>query len=210
MLNSMQKDVLVEIMNTNIGLAASILSEMTNQKVLLSIPDVDLVDGADFVHYLNEREALISLKNTVISCISFGKVFCGKAYIFFPLDKAKALVGACLGEVNLDAYEYENLNIEDFDVLKEISNVILNTVTGELGNLLNEKLEYTTLDIWLNTESNFEETELLSKIDKVLVLYTSFFLAKDQIRGLILISLSLQSISTLIEKIDEFLRDVDV
>lgn len=208
MLNPMQKDVLVEIMNTNIGLAASVLSEMVNQKVLLSIPEVDLVEGGEFSNYLNERDGLISLKKTIISSISFGKKFCGKAYIFYPIDKARALVEACLGEENTD--RHDDLNDDDFDVLKEVSNVILNTVTGELGNLINEKLEYTSPEIKLNIESDFEETEIISEKDKVLVLYTSFFLSRSQIRGLILISLSLQSISTLIAKIDEFLRDLDV
>ncbi len=43
MLNPMQKDALTEIINVYIGKAASMLSEMVNQRVILSVPEVELI-----------------------------------------------------------------------------------------------------------------------------------------------------------------------
>ncbi|MDD3270140.1 MAG: chemotaxis protein CheC, partial [Syntrophomonadaceae bacterium] len=39
----MQKDALTEMVNVYVGQAASFLSEMVNQKVILAVPEVELI-----------------------------------------------------------------------------------------------------------------------------------------------------------------------
>lgn len=47
MINELQKDLLKEYINVFIGQAANMLSEMANQRVLLSVPEVEIVNMAE-------------------------------------------------------------------------------------------------------------------------------------------------------------------
>ena len=47
MLNELQKDLLAELVNVYVGQAASMLSEMVSQKIVLSIPEVELIAISD-------------------------------------------------------------------------------------------------------------------------------------------------------------------
>jgi len=208
MLSPLQKDALVEILNTHIGKAASSLSEMVNQKVILSVPEIELKDSSDINFYQFEKEGIFSNSEVVMSSIKFGEIFKGDANIVFPMANVKVLVDACLGNENEPGNT--KLTNEDLDVIKELCNVVLNALIGEFGNLLDVRLEYTSPKIDFALISSLEQSEIIPSNTYVLILYTSFFLAKSQIRGLILIALTENSVNLLLQKIDELLGDMNV
>ena len=67
----------------------------------------------------------------------------------FPAAQAKALVNACLGELDLctSFSEARDLLDTDFDVLKEVANVILNSIMGGFGgtSFTSSQEKYTIL-----------------------------------------------------------------
>lgn len=208
MLNDLQKDLLTELVNVYVGQAASMLSEMVNQKIDLSIPKVELittneVDPSDhrFSIFFNEG-------HLITSSLKFGHEFSGKAILVFPANQAKILVNTCLGEMTsaIDT-EAKSLIDTDLDVLKEISNVILNAIIGEFGNFLGLRLEYAMPDIELVSVTNGDKTTFLQNEVHILILQTSFLLAEANIKGVIVIALSMSSISNLLYKIDELLEE---
>lgn len=93
----------------------------------------------------------------------------------------------------------------DLDVLKEVSNVLLNAIIGEFGNFLELKLEYVLPDIELIHGTHSDPEILLQNEVYVLVLHTSFLLAETDVKGIIIIALSMSSISILLDKIDALL-----
>lgn len=207
MLSAIQKDVLIEILNTNIGLAASQLSEMVNQKIILTVPQLDLTKGNE-IDMDSFAKNTIDFRTSVLSVIKFGHNFSGNAYVIFPADKAKDLVDACTGEESSDELVKSDLNEEDIDVIKEISNIIVNSLIGEFGNLLHVRLDFT-----------FPQTEL-ALVDSVtntifpedihfLSMYTSFLLSDSNVKGMIFIALSVDSEKMLIQKIDEMLDELN-
>jgi chemotaxis protein CheC len=204
MLTELERDVLVEIMNTNIGLAASLLSEMVNQRVLLSVPELDLKTGNELIFADTS-----SFSTSVLSSMRFGKNFSGTAYIVFPADKAKDLVLACTeSDMAYTDDNYNKLTTEDLDVIKEISNVIFNAIIGEFGNLLNMKLEYSLPQITMTIIEDVGKT-ILPKDMRFLTMYTSFLLSESQLKGMVFIALSVHSEQMLIDKIDDMLVDVN-
>jgi chemotaxis protein CheC len=208
MLSDMQKDVLVEILNTNIGVAASLLSEMVNQKVLLTVPELDLKRGNE-IDFTDLEKRTLGFQKSVLSSIRFGKNFSGTAYIIFPAEKAKDLVLACTEENMIYADDdYNKLTTEDLDVVKEISNIIFNALIGEFGNLLDVKLEYSLPEIEM-TMIGDSEGSLLPDDMHFLAMFTSFLLSKSQVRGMIFIALSVHSEKMLIDKIDDMLVDIN-
>jgi len=207
MLSIIQKDVLIEILNTNIGLAASQLSEMVNQKIILSVPQLDLTKG-------NEIDMDMFLKNTidfrtsVLSIIKFGQNISGNAYVIFPADKAKDLVNACTGEDSASGLNNNELNEDDIDVIKEISNIIVNSLIGEFGNLLHVRLDFTFPHTELALVDSVTNTIFPEDIHFI-SMYTTFLLSDSNVKGMIFIALSVDSEKMLIDKINEMLDEID-
>jgi chemotaxis protein CheC len=213
MLSELQKDLLVEILNTNLGVAASLLSEMVNQKVILSLPNIELQKGNEIDLRLLEKEDT-GFHTSVLSSMRFGNNFSGNAYIVFPAEKAKYLVDACLGEEEIDEDKDEQnalftkLSAQDLDVIKEISNIIFNAVIGGFGNLLEVKLEYSLPQIEMTVVDSMESS-LLPENMHFLSMFNSFYLSKSQVRGMIFIALSVSSENMLLDKMNEMLVDIN-
>lgn len=206
MLTPSQKDVLAEILNVQLGKSASLLSEMVNQKIILSVPEVDLKKGEDFNLTSLRKSSLFETSDFVVTSVAFGKEFTGNALVIFPDDNANVLVKACLGDES--GAPDEGLSSIDADVIKEICNIILNSIVGEFGNLLGRKLEYTSFELGYSIES-LDDHRFIPEDSLVLLLFTSFLLTKSQIRGVILIALSSSSFDMLLVKINNILRELD-
>ncbi len=209
MLSELQKDLLMELLNTNLGVAASLLSEMVNQKVILSLPNIELQKGTEIDLRPLEKEDS-EFHTSVLSSMRFGNDFSGNAYIVFPAEKAKYLVDACLGEEEKDEDNalFSKLSAQDLDVIKEISNIIFNAVIGGFGNLLEVKLEYTLPHIEMTVVDSMD-SGLLPENMHFLSMFNSFYLSKSQVRGMIFIALSVNSENMLLDKMNEMLVDIN-
>lgn len=213
MLSPLQQDALKEFMNIYIGQAASLLGEMVNEKINLTIPQVQLIsllNTNDSGHFLP-----LFLKGHVISSsIRFGTQFSGKARLVFPVDKTKLLVSLCMGEDNHEEISIPSkLTDTDFDAIKEIGNIILNAILGGLGNLMKTKLEYSLPEIELLFFPEDHNQSTMSSIQfpqesYVLVILNTFHFDKTHIEGAVLVVLSINSVSLLMEKINEILEEV--
>ena len=206
MLSELQKDLLSEILNTNLGVAASLLSEMVNQKVILSLPSLDLKKGNEIDLRPLTKESS-DFHTSVLSTMRFGNDFSGNAYIVFPADKAKYLVEACMGDEDKGDL-FSKLSEQDLDVIKEISNIIFNAVIGEFGNLLDVKLEYSLPKIEMTVVDSMDGGILPEEMH-FLSMFNSFYLSKSQVRGMIFIALSIGSENMLISKLNEMLVDIN-
>lgn len=206
MLTALQKDVLTEILNIQLGKSANLLSEMVNQKIILSVPEVELTKGSEISSVSMRNNPLFDTNDFVVTSVAFGSEFAGKAFVIFPQENAEVLVKACLGE-DLTEISGELSNI-DADVIKEICNIILNSVVGEFGNLLEQKLEYAAFELGYSIET-LDDRKLIPADSYILLLFTSFLLIESQIRGAIIIALTASSFDMLINKINDMLRDIN-
>lgn len=211
MFSPMQMDVLTELLNVHIGLAASVLSEMVHQKIILSIPEIEFVpSGTINISQVLPKDLLV--KQRVISSIEFGPNFAGKAFLIYPIDQAKVLARTCMGSFPVGEKEQNlpSLNAIDYDILKEISNVVFNALIGEFGNLLETKLEYTIPDINRMVISETDKQLDFPKDVNMLILHTNILLADKTIYGKMMILLVTNSLSLLMNKIDALLGDLNV
>lgn len=206
MLSELQKDLLTEILNTNLGVAASLLSEMVNQKVILSLPSLDFKKGNEIdLRPLSKQNS--EFHTSVLASMRFGNDFSGNAYIIFPAEKAKYLVEACVGEEDKSEL-FTKLTAQDLDVIKEISNIIFNAVIGGFGNLLDVKLNYSLPQIEMTVIDSME-SGLLPEDMHFLSMFNTFYLSKSHARGMIFIALSVSSENMLINKLNEMLVDIN-
>jgi chemotaxis protein CheC len=209
MLSEQQKDILGEVVNVFIGQAASLLSEMTGQEIRLNIPQVVLLTGDSIVLDPKVADDIWAQGHVVSSSINFSQGLHGKTFLMFPASQAKALVNACLGEMELlpAISESRDLLDTDFDVLKEVANVILNSIMGGFSGLLDTCLEYSVPEIEMLFAPDNEQRQFLSRQQNVLLLKTELFLDAASVQGFILIAFSMNSISLLLEKINSMTED---
>ncbi len=212
MLSEMQRDALTEFFNICVGRAASILSEVVGRKIKLTVPAVDLLSADDITASYFASCIDSSSGHVMSSSLQFGQEYNGKAFLLFPAEQAKLLVSLCLNEAINDGakvYDENELLDTDFDVVKEIGNIILNPVVGGLGNLLTTKLIYSLPEVEMLFVSADKQTGLLQKNIYALMLKTLFSIADTQFCGTILIALGMDSVSRLIAKIDDMVESND-
>ncbi|MFJ6210107.1 chemotaxis protein CheC [Lysinibacillus sp. NPDC092081] len=200
-----QEDILKELYNIFVGEAANLLSEILQKRIFLSVPDIKLLA----LHELKQEGLTPILNGTVLSTsLKFGNVFSGRADFIFPAEQIKYLSALCLGEEYTEDEE-SSFNDEDFDVVKEIGNIILNSIMGGIGSLMEMKLEYDVPQVMLHDTGEFYKTLTSTEGSNVVLLYVSFDVDDSKVLGVILIKFSLESIKLLIRKVDEMSRDMN-
>lgn len=217
MLNPDQKDALQEYMNIFTGHAAALLSEMVNKKIDLSITELQLFHLKDEPATTQSPSAgrynLPSLfrGHIVSSSIRFGHQFSGKAYLIFPVEASKELVRLCLEEDDdMELHIPGELTDTDYDAIREMGNIILNAITGGLGNLLEVPLEFELPEVQVLSSFNPADERDNGKTEKyVLIFFNTFSVRGHVVEGAIVVVLSMDSIAMLLEKIDEVLKEID-
>jgi len=213
MIDSMKKDILKEYINVFIGQAASLLSEMVNRRINLSVPNLNIVENnLEFCDREENQDLCEALQGHVMSTsIGFSEEFSGNAQLVFPTEKVKKLVSICMGEEFEDIEENQDQDFidTDYDVVREIGNVILNAVVGGLSNLLGLKLKYSLPKINIFSDTK----DMIGKATKdqsvLLLLHMTFEVADTNIKGIIINVLSIESMNYLDEKLEEMWADLD-
>lgn len=184
-----QEDILSEIFNIGVGRAASVLSQMTSEKVELVTPNIDLVPQKE----MGEKLGLSSVEIASIR-MDFGGDYAGSSAIFFPIDSALTLVNLLTGE---------DESSDDFDgilteTLKEVGNIVVNSVLGSLSNMLNCRLEYS---LPTYKKNKFEKVFEAEQDGYCLLANTDFSLKTQKINGNIIVLLSFDSSMSLLERL---------
>ncbi len=198
-LTEMQQDALAELFNLGIGHAASLLSEMIQDKVDLTTPKVEIVPIAKASKLLfeaNEKE---------ISAVeqSFEGGIDGVAMLVFPHSDSLELVRQIL-KTNLPA---EQLSELESDALIEVGNIILNSCFGCISDALETPFQSSLpTHIQGNAEELFSEVSKISCSEFVLMLYMQFDLPNHQVTGCVNFFMSLSSLVIFIKSVDDYLK----
>lgn len=209
MLTATQEDVMKELYNVFVGEAANLLSEILQKRIYLSVPEVKLLtlNGLNVIEQANLDPIL---NGTILSTsLKFGNIFSGSAEFVFPTEQIKYVTALCLGEEYTLEVQESSFDDEDFDVVKEIGNIILNSIMGGMGNILEMKLEYDVPQVILHGAEEYGKTFFDSNESHLLLLYVNFSIDESKVIGLILIKFTLESVEFLLQKVDEISRGVN-
>ena len=196
-LSELHCDVLTEAFNLGMGQAAAALSQMVEEEVVLSVPELNFLSTQKAASLLNGK-ALSSLSGV---SQAFNGSFNGHAMLLFPEDKSLSLVRLLLQ----DTAPLDNLTEFEEEALNEIGNIILNAGISALADMFHEDI-HTDLpffkqgranDILNVTTSNGQDTVLFLRVD--------FKLERHAIDGYVIFLLSTPSIENLYQQIDNYL-----
>jgi chemotaxis protein CheC len=188
-------DAITEIINIGVGRSASLLNQMTNSNIRLRVPKIFVIrfkDLADTSASLFGGDVL----STVM--LEFQGNFSGVTAILFPPESAAALVALLSGE-NDPGAEMDAIRVE---TLKEVGNIIINSVMGSISNVLSQHLSFTLPVYYEGKLSTITATRhTIEDDDYVIVAHTQFLIESKNIEGKILLLLEVGSLEHLVESI---------
>jgi len=205
-LTEMQTDALRELSNIGISSASTQLSDLLSDEVIINVPDVALVTPSE----VPEMTRFSDEKMGIVIQEMSGEMK-GRANLVFLSDEGKVLVHAFLdslppiddGEVDTGYYERE--------ALEEIGNIVISSCISEFADQLSGEVE---LSVPRFTEGLF--SEIFEGINRdeavVLVIRTSLLIAQRNIKGMVVILLTLDSTEKLLRSLSEFMdsRNLDL
>lgn len=130
-------DLLSECVNIGLGRAAEALNRMCSSHVLLSAPDIRLMNRPRLARVASDR--CVSLCETVF--LPFSGVMGGVTALAFPEPDAAALVRGLITAMGMD----EDSPAMRLDTLREVGNVVLVGVLGAMGTVLGLHVHYQPL-----------------------------------------------------------------
>ena len=197
-LNELQRDALGEVFNIGVGRAASSLSQIVNDTVLLSAPEVMLVHRSD------AAKVLLGSEFRQFSTVSqhFSGAFDAEAMLVFPESNALEIVRLMVGP----HMSIEELSEFEQEAMCEVGNIILNACMSALADLFHLSLN-GTLPI-----HRFGDTESLAFLEgdeqqMILVLQVDITISQQRVQGHILFLLSVASMQSLLDCLDNYLRE---
>lgn len=199
-LNELQQDMLTELFNLGMGNAAAALSEMVDEEVLLSVPEVQFMKKSELTKMLTDDSG------GHISGVAqkFHGMLLGKALLTFPSHKSLELVRLLLQ----DTVPIENLTEFEEEALLEVGNIIINAGLSSLADIFEDEIT-SDLPVFKNgscydvIESTDSETDQQTT---VLYLQVNFTIELKDIKGYVIFLLNIESMENLAASINKYIE----
>jgi chemotaxis protein CheC len=199
-LTPLQHDALIELLNIGFGRAASSLSELTGHRVLLEVPQVSIhpMDQLDVVLRQFVSDEVASVHQI------FSGTVAGDALLILDHSAAGMLKELLTGEPPLPL----PIDASAREVLTEVGNILLNACLGTFGNILKVQVSFSVPQINLETLHEVMRSLLIGQegMRYALVVHAGFKLRDAEVRGYLVIVLSVASLDRLIRAVEEWER----
>jgi chemotaxis protein CheC len=200
-LTAVQEDALIELLNIGFGRAAASLSQLTGHRVLLEVPHVT-------IHPIDEvAESLERMIQTDVASVHqiFGGPVSGDALLILDQVGASILKELLTNEPALPL----SIDASAREVLTEVGNILLNACLGTFGNLLKVQVTFSVPQLNLESLGAILETLRVSQegMTYALVVHAGFKLRDNEVRGFLVIVLSVASLDRLLRAVEEWEHD---
>jgi chemotaxis protein CheC len=198
-LTDLEHDALVELFNIGVGQAASAMSEIVNETVIMSVPAISFLTRAAAAKLLASR----STGSGRLCGISqhFSGAFETEAILMFPEEKSHEIVRLMVG----DAMPLTELSAMEQEAMSEIGNILLNSCVGALANLLGSELHGSLPDYHLGY-SDAILSHAGSSETVVLMLHIEFVIERQQIAGDVAFIMDMTALQDLKQHVAGFLQ----
>jgi len=197
-LTPVQHDALIELLNIGFGRAAASLSELTGHRVLLEVPHVS-------IHPIEELGAtlrvLVEDQVATVHQIFSGPVG-GDALLVLDFKAAGMLKELLTSEPPLPL----SIDASGREVLTEVGNILLNACLGTFGNILHVQVSFSVPHLNLDTLHAVMQSLLINRegLRYALVVHAGFRLRDAEVRGYLVIVLSVASLDRLIRAVEQW------
>lgn len=198
---SLRYDVLSGLFNIGVGNAADMLSEIVQKRIGLQISGLELAASPDGSLKPEEQFREPFGTKLMVLTVSFADRLTGSASLVFPAGKMRRFVAFCSQQ---GAFEPGNSDFTDvdFDVIREIGNIVLNSILGEMKKLLNVSLSCGLPRVTVCDRAAFDRNTASGELRPVLALSVVFLAEEMETRGAVIIDLTADSSRELFRLLD--------
>jgi chemotaxis protein CheC len=199
-LTPVQQDALIELLNIGFGRAAASLSQLTGHRVLLEVPKVTVHPIDEVTQSLGE---FITSDVASVHQIFSGPV-AGDALLMLDQSGAAMLKELLTNEPALPL----SIDASAREVITEIGNILLNACLGTFGNILNVQVSFSVPHLNLESVGAILESLRVHSegVRYALVVHAGFNLRDTEVRGYLVIILSVASLDRLIREVEAWER----
>ena len=197
-LTALQQDALVELLNIGFGRAGAALSQLTGHRVILDVPEVT-------VHEISDLSAALS-KVITDEVASVHQIFSGPvggdALLILNHSAAGMLKELLTNEAPLPL----PIDASAREVLTEVGNILLNACLGTFGNILKVQVSFSVPHLNLDTLHEVMRSLLVNRegLRYAMVVHAGFKLRDAEVKGYLVIVLSVASLDRLIRAVEEW------
>ncbi len=197
LLTDSQRDALAEVVNIGFGRAAATLSELTGQRVLIQVPQIEIQDVRGLGKALDR---LVQGEVATVHQIFSGPI-AGDALLLLNYDSAVALSTL----LSTDRQAGARLDAADREVLTEVGNILINACLGTFSNMLDVRISFSVPRLHVDALRGLLDSLVIERIEvqHVLIIYATFRLQDSSIDGYILIALGVSSLDRLLQAIED-------
>jgi chemotaxis protein CheC len=197
-LTPVQQDALIELLNIGFGRAAASLSQLTGHRVLLEVPNVTIFAVDQVAAAL---EQVISPNVASVHQIFSGPV-AGDALLMLDQSGAAMLKELLTNEPALPL----TIDASAREVITEVGNILLNACLGTFGNILNVQVTFSVPQLNLESIGAILESLRVNRegVRYALVIHAGFKLRDAEVRGYLVIILSVASLDRLIREVEKW------
>jgi chemotaxis protein CheC len=193
-----QKDAVTELVNIAFSRTAAALSELTGNRVELTVPEVSAHPIENLVpalgHFVRGDVATVHE--------IFGGPVAGDAFLVFDVDGATRLVelmtgaGAPTGQMGESARE----------VLSEIGNILLSACLGVFGDLLRVRFTFAVPRLHLEALSSMIRTLVIGddELRHALLVGARFRIRASEVTGCMVLVLGVTSLERFIQAVEDW------
>lgn len=146
-LTTIEKDVLKEIGNIGAGNATTSMSQLTNKKILMGVPEVKVIPFDDVLHIVGGPEKLVVGMYFRI----YGEAP-GTVYFLLSVEEAESIIKDVTGGLEINLLSSNNDNkVLGLSALQEVGNIITGSYLSALADFTNLNMQssipYLSIDM---------------------------------------------------------------
>lgn len=198
-LNEFEHDLLTELFNIGVGRAADSLSQMLNQEIGLSVPEISFCTLSDLLSDFDSNENIISIGQDIKGPFDMHSM------LVFPSSGSVEVIKKMIDE-HLSAEMATELQQEAFS---EIGNIVLNACIGIIAKTMNESFSIDLPHFSKDKPQAIFSAHMSTDMDQVIMsMKVDLILTSSRISGYIAFVLSSVSIEKLKLQLNKILENV--
>jgi chemotaxis protein CheC len=191
LLDELEHDLLVELFNIGVGRAADSLSQIVNQEIKLSVPDIEHISVNQLAIKLGNGQEICSVSQYMKGSFEANTI------LLFPQHSSMEVVSKMLGE-GVSAETLAELHQEGFS---EIGNIVLNACIGAFGESIEEVFDVSLPVYSMGTA---QDVIAAGNLNQVLFIRINLLLSTSHVEGYLVFLLehfSFEKLKNVMQKI---------
>ena len=191
LLDELEHDLLVELFNIGVGRAADSLSQIVNQEIKLSVPDIEHISVNQLAIKLGNGQEICSVSQYMKGSFEANTI------LLFPQHSSIEVVSKMLGE-GVSAETLAELHQEGFS---EIGNIVLNACIGAFGESIEEVFDVSLPVYSMGTA---QDVIAAGNLNQVLFIRINLLLSTSHVEGYLVFLLehfSFEKLKNVMQKI---------